>query len=86
MNPRDGRVANGSLGHERTMMWLGFADRMDNMIDDFHPATELERDLYATTIMDKQALRLLGSVAFGPRGPRAKTTSGRDFGSQAPRF
>src|ERR1700722_656651 len=26
------RVANGSLGHERTMMWLGFADRMDNMI------------------------------------------------------
>jgi len=58
------RVANGSLGHERTMMWLGFADRMDNMIDDFHPATELERDLYATTIMDKQALRLLGSVAL----------------------
>ena len=58
------RVANGSLGHERTMMWLGFADRMDNLIDDFHPTTELERDHYATTIMDKQALRLLGSVAL----------------------
>jgi alkylation response protein AidB-like acyl-CoA dehydrogenase len=58
------RVANGSLGHERTMMWLGFADRMDNLIDDFHPTTELERDQYATTIMDKQALRLLGSVAL----------------------
>ena len=58
------RVANGSLGHERTMMWLGFADRLDNLIADFHPTTELERDLYATTIMDKQALRLLGSVAL----------------------
>jgi alkylation response protein AidB-like acyl-CoA dehydrogenase len=57
-------VANGSLGHERTMMWLGFADRMDNMVGDFHPTTELERDNYATTIMDKQALRLLGSVAL----------------------
>ena len=58
------RVANGSLGHERTMMWLGFADRMENMIVDFHPSTEVERDQYATTIMDKQALRLLGSVAL----------------------
>jgi len=58
------RVANGSLGHERTMMWLGFADRLDNLIADFRPTTDLERDLYATTIMDKQALRLLGSVAL----------------------
>ena len=58
------RVANGSLGHERTMMWLGFADRLDNMIADFHPSTEVERDQYASTIMDKQALRLLGSVAL----------------------
>ncbi|OBJ55251.1 acyl-CoA dehydrogenase family protein, partial [Mycobacterium asiaticum] len=58
------RVANGSLGHERTMMWLGFADRLDNAIADFRPANELERDRYASTIMDKQALRLLGSVAL----------------------
>jgi alkylation response protein AidB-like acyl-CoA dehydrogenase len=58
------RVANGSLGHERTMMWLGFADRMDNMLADFRPSSELDRDQYATTIMDKQALRLLGSVAL----------------------
>ncbi|KQH76452.1 acyl-CoA dehydrogenase [Mycobacterium gordonae] len=58
------RVANGSLGHERTMMWLGFADRMDNMLADFRPATDLDRDQYASTIMDKQALRLLGSVAL----------------------
>lgn len=58
------RVANGSLGHERTMMWLGFADRLDNAIADFRPSNELERDRYASTIMDKQALRLLGSVAL----------------------
>jgi len=58
------RVANGSLGHERTMMWLGFADRLENMIDDFRPGTEVERDQYATTIMDRQALRLLGSAAL----------------------
>lgn len=58
------RVANGSLGHERTMMWLGFADRLENMIDDFQPSTEVERDQYASTIMDRQALRLLGSAAL----------------------
>ncbi len=58
------RVANGSLGHERTMMWLGFADRMDNLLTDFHPATALDRDHYATLAMDRQALRLLGSVAL----------------------
>ncbi|MHA7652794.1 acyl-CoA dehydrogenase family protein [Mycobacterium sp. ML4] len=58
------RVAHGSLGHERTMMWLGFADRMDNMLADFRPDGDLDRDQYATTIMDKQALRLLGSVAL----------------------
>jgi len=58
------RVANGSLGHERTMMWLGFADRLDNVLADFHPTNALERDQYATTLMDYQALRLLGSVAL----------------------
>jgi alkylation response protein AidB-like acyl-CoA dehydrogenase len=58
------RVANGSLGHERTMMWLGFADRLDNLIADFEPTTALDRDHYATLVMDHQALRLLGSVAL----------------------
>ncbi|OCB10346.1 acyl-CoA dehydrogenase family protein [Mycobacterium intracellulare] len=65
-------VANGSLGHERTMMWLGFADRLENMIDDFHPTTDVERDQYATRIMDRQALRLLGSAAL------ARTARGED--------
>jgi alkylation response protein AidB-like acyl-CoA dehydrogenase len=58
------RVANGSLGHERTMMWLGFADRMNNLIADFRPTTALERDQFATLVMDHQALRLLGSAAL----------------------
>ena len=63
-------VANGSLGHERTMMWLGFADRIDNMIADFRPRTALDRDQYATTIMDYQALRAMGSAGTGPGGAR----------------
>jgi len=58
------RVANGSLGHERTMMWLGFADRLNNAVADFRPATDLERDQYATMVMDYEALRLLGSAAL----------------------
>jgi alkylation response protein AidB-like acyl-CoA dehydrogenase len=57
-------VANGSLGHERTMMWLGFADRIANAIDDIRPSTALERDQLAASIMDYQALRLLGSVGL----------------------
>jgi alkylation response protein AidB-like acyl-CoA dehydrogenase len=57
-------VANGSLGHERTMMWLGFADRIANAITDFQPKNALERDHLATSIMDYQALRLLGSVGL----------------------
>jgi alkylation response protein AidB-like acyl-CoA dehydrogenase len=58
------RVANESLGHERTMMWLGFADRMNNLLADFRPTTALERDQYATLVMDHEALRLLGSAAL----------------------
>ncbi|WP_328358875.1 acyl-CoA dehydrogenase family protein [Mycobacterium sp. NBC_00419] len=57
-------VANGSLGHERTMMWLGFADRIANMIGDFRPRTPLEKDQYASMIMDYQALRLMGSAGL----------------------
>jgi alkylation response protein AidB-like acyl-CoA dehydrogenase len=58
------RLANGSLGHERTMMWLSQAERLDDVIADFRPTTPLERDHYATLVMDHQALRLLGSAAL----------------------
>ncbi|MDT3444099.1 MULTISPECIES: acyl-CoA dehydrogenase family protein [unclassified Pseudofrankia] len=57
-------VANGSLGHERTMLWLSFAERLDELVDDFRPTTTLDRDRYATLAMDAQALRLLGSAAL----------------------
>ncbi|MFD4459041.1 acyl-CoA dehydrogenase family protein [Nocardia sp. NPDC058480] len=58
------RVANGSLGHERTLLWLSFASRLDGLLADFHPATPLDADRYATLALDAQALRLLGSRAL----------------------
>jgi alkylation response protein AidB-like acyl-CoA dehydrogenase len=74
VGPRGGgwKVANGSLGHERTMMWMAFANRMGQLLDDYRPVGELNRDRYATIVMDYQALRLLGSAALGQaaRGER----------------
>ncbi|KUI27051.1 acyl-CoA dehydrogenase [Mycobacterium sp. IS-1742] len=58
------RVANGSLGHERTMLWLSYADRLQDLVEDFPVRTALDRDRYATMVMDSMALRLLGSVAL----------------------
>jgi alkylation response protein AidB-like acyl-CoA dehydrogenase len=58
------RVANGSLGHERNMLWLSYADRLQELVEDFRPSSALDRDRYATLVMDNQALRLLGSVAL----------------------
>jgi alkylation response protein AidB-like acyl-CoA dehydrogenase len=58
------RVANGSLGHERNMLWMGYADQLQEMAADFEPFGELERDRYATMVMDYEALRLLGSVTL----------------------
>ena len=31
------RVANGSLGHERNMLWLSYADRLQEFVEDFRP-------------------------------------------------
>ena len=66
------RVANGSLGHERTMMWMAFANRLGQLLEDFRPVGAVDRDHYATIAMDYQALRLLGSAALGQaaRGER----------------
>lgn len=58
------RVATGSLGHERTLMWLSFAEQLDGVLRDFRPMASLDRDRYATLAMDAQALRLLGSAAL----------------------
>jgi alkylation response protein AidB-like acyl-CoA dehydrogenase len=58
------RVGTGSLGHERTMLWMGYADQLRELTADFRPSGALERDVYATLVMDSEALRLLGSVAL----------------------
>jgi alkylation response protein AidB-like acyl-CoA dehydrogenase len=58
------RVANGSLGHERTLLWLSYWERLDEFLRDFQPRNALDRDAYATAVMDAQAVRLLGSAAL----------------------
>ncbi|MCV7103713.1 acyl-CoA dehydrogenase family protein [Mycobacterium palustre] len=58
------RVATGSLGHERIMLWTGYVDLLHALTADFEPSGTLERDRYATLVMDAQALRLLGSAAL----------------------
>lgn len=63
-------VANGSLGHERTLLWLSYAERLQEFIEDWHPSDALGRDHYAQLVMDHEALRLLGSqtLAAAARG------------------
>ena len=58
------RVANGSLGHERIMLWTGYVDLLHELTADFAPAGNVQRDRYATLVMDAYALRLLGSAAL----------------------
>ena len=58
------RVATGSLGHERVMLWMGYVDLLREMTIDFSPSGALQRDGYATLVMDAYALRLLGSAAL----------------------
>lgn len=59
------QVANGSLGHERTLMWMAFANRLEQLLEDYRPADEVNTDHYGTIVMDYYALRLLGSAALG---------------------
>lgn len=58
------RVATGSLGHERVMLRMGYVDLLHELSADFRPADALQRDRYATLVMDAHALRLLGSAAL----------------------
>lgn len=81
------RVANGSLGHERTLLWLSFAERLEDLVRDIRPASAVDRDWYATLVMDAQALRLLGSaeLARAARGQQdvAALSVLKLFGSEA---
>ncbi len=58
------RVATGSLGHERVMLWMGYVNLLRELTIDFRSSGSLERDQYATLLMDSYALRLLGSAAL----------------------
>jgi alkylation response protein AidB-like acyl-CoA dehydrogenase len=88
------RVANGSLGHERAMLWLNFAERLDNLLEHGGRAI-VERgqtgdavvmDGYGQLAIDTQALRLLGyrTLAKARRGLEAPEQSIlKLFGSEA---
>jgi alkylation response protein AidB-like acyl-CoA dehydrogenase len=78
------KVANGSLGHERALLWLLFAERIDAIVDQGGPALverglddALALDWYGKLVIDRQALRLLGYRALGSagRGLEAKEQS-----------
>ena len=89
------RVATGSLGHERAMLWLGFAERLDDLdrarrrraacargLDD----DPLVLDWFGNLVVDAHALRLLGyrTLAKARRGVEATEQSIlKLFGSEA---
>jgi alkylation response protein AidB-like acyl-CoA dehydrogenase len=81
------RVASGSLGHERNMLWLSYADRLQELVEDFRPWSALDRDRYATLVMDNQALRLMGSIALARAARGDEDAAGLSvlklFGSEA---
>jgi alkylation response protein AidB-like acyl-CoA dehydrogenase len=81
------KVANGSLGHERTMMWLQFANRLGQTLQSHRPVGALQRDQYASIAMDYQALRLMGSAALAKAARGEGDTAGlsvlKVFGSEA---
>ncbi|WP_326656014.1 acyl-CoA dehydrogenase family protein [Streptomyces sp. NBC_00385] len=76
------RVANGSLGHERTLLWLSYAERLEDLARD---TADVGRDheWYATLLMDLQALRLLGYRQLGPDRDPAEISVLKLLGSEA---
>jgi alkylation response protein AidB-like acyl-CoA dehydrogenase len=88
------RVATGSLGHERAMLWLSFAERLDDLVDHGGAALlahglardPLVQDWFGTLVVDTYALRLLGyrTLAKAQRGVEATEQSIlKLFGSEA---
>jgi alkylation response protein AidB-like acyl-CoA dehydrogenase len=79
------RVANGSLGHERAMLWLGYAERLedilaegaDQLVERGLDDDPLVLDWYGQAAIDLQALRLQGYRTLGSarRGVEAKEQS-----------
>ena len=88
------RVATGSLGHERVMLWLGSAERLDDLVA--HGGDQLVEhgvaddplvlDWFGTLVADAHALRFLGyrTLAKATRGIEATEQSIlKLFGSEA---
>jgi alkylation response protein AidB-like acyl-CoA dehydrogenase len=69
------------------MLWLSYADRLQELLDDISPSSALDRDRYATLAMDNQALRLMGSKALAAASRGDEDASGMSvlklFGSEA---
>jgi alkylation response protein AidB-like acyl-CoA dehydrogenase len=72
-------VAHGSLGHERTMLWLNYAERLDDLIRD----APSDQEWYATLLMDVAALRLLGYRQLGGDRNPAELSVLKLLGSEA---
>ncbi|MFC5753152.1 acyl-CoA dehydrogenase family protein [Actinomadura rugatobispora] len=72
-------VAHGSLGHERTLLWLSFAEQLENLLRD----ARSDQEWYATLEMDLQALRLLGYRQLGGDRDPAELSVLKLLGSEA---
>ncbi len=88
------RVATGSLGHERAMLWLGYAERLDQHLENTHRIMgerglfddPIVRDRFANSVVDAHALRLLGyrTLSKARKGVEATEQSIlKLFGSEA---
>ena len=79
------RVATGSLGHERAMLWLSYAQRLDHLVDHVpealaeHGALDdpVNLDWIGDLVVDANALRLLGyrTLAKAKKGIEATEQS-----------
>jgi alkylation response protein AidB-like acyl-CoA dehydrogenase len=79
------KVATGSLGHERAMLWLGFAQRLDDTLDRAGSVLReqglaedsLALDQLGDLVVDTYALRLLGyrTLAKARKGVEATEQS-----------
>ena len=64
------RLANGSLAHERAMLWINYAYAQQELVDNLtdlsraHGATHRDRDAIATAAIDAVALLALGYRGF----------------------
>ncbi|MFF6804056.1 acyl-CoA dehydrogenase family protein [Streptomyces sp. NPDC012616] len=76
------RVANGSLGHERTLLWLSYAERLEDLLRDAADAGA-GQEWYATLRMDLTALRMLGYRRLGPDRDPAEISVLKLLGSEA---